>query len=906
MSSTDETVVRLGAARPDDHDAASTHEALRGLLFGAPPPAAPEAPMLGRYRLDERIGAGGMGVVFRGYDPALDRTVAVKLVRASAAGAEMLAIEARAQARVEHPCVVPVHDIGRYGVDDIASDVAERWAVPRSGVYIVMRWVEGRTLDAWQRNEAPDREAVLRVFAAIGDGLQHVHERGLVHRDLKPSNVIIDTAGQPHVVDFGIAALIAADGTRYDASGSDDEIRGTPRYMAPEQHAGEPADPRSDQYSFALCLLEGVAGNPAFPRNTRARITAKAKADVARATMRATPLWLRAPLRKALDPSPDRRFDSVASLLQAITVRRRMRRVAGLGIAASVTAAAVAFALPSRAEPDPCGAAASSMHALWTPTRAAALPSSVRPGLQAYVRRWATAREDACRALLDPATQASAEGRMLCLDRMLSSFEASVNLLTEDLAEARAEALVDALPEPDRCTSDDAGRNALLLPVDAPGESIAHDAVAALERATALGIAGDVAMQLEVAEQAHALALKVDHAPLRAAAAHRLFWALWETDQPQAALPVARRALADAERASDLERVLRIQVDMVGMLGASLGRYEEALGLAMAVDARCEAAPDPRVYRASLRHNVGRTRLRRGDISGALPELEDALRLRQALGDEGPGYASNLALLGSTYLRLDRAADALEVFEASLAWRKAQSPDHPAVGTALNNVGITLQQLGRHDEALSRFEEALTRFERTRGPESKDVGMVLNNLGVLHYSRGNIEAAAATQRRAVEAKLASVGAEHPDLGYSWVNLGRAQVKRGALDEADAAFVRAHENWSASLGEAHPLLAEPLLGLAELAVVRAQPNEARRLLLEARTMASRGGGHDPEQRARMLAVEAAIAPAGDAPRLAREALRAWDDVPGPSFDRQELERWMLDRGYPVPSEDPVLE
>ena len=260
MDRLDDTVMRLSAARPDDSDAASTHDALRSALFGAPSPEPEEPPSLGRYRLDARGGAGGMGVVFRGFDPALERAVAVKLVRASAVEAERLEAEARAQAKLEHPAVVPVHDIGTYGPDDLSANDAARWSVPRTGVFIVMQWVDGLTLDAWAREVPRTTQQQLRVFAAIAEGLAHVHERGLVHRDFKPRNVVVDAQQQPHVVDFGIAAVIASDGSAAPPG----EVRGTPRYMAPEQHAGKPADPRSDQYAFAVCLLESLAGRRAF------------------------------------------------------------------------------------------------------------------------------------------------------------------------------------------------------------------------------------------------------------------------------------------------------------------------------------------------------------------------------------------------------------------------------------------------------------------------------------------------------------------------------------------------------------------------------------------------------------------------------------------------------------------
>lgn len=896
MDRLDDTVMRLSAARPDDGDVAQTHDALRAALFGAPLPEPENPPSLGRYRLDARGGTGGMGVVFRGFDPALERAVAVKLVRASATEAELLEAEARAQAKLEHPAVVPVHDIGSYGPDDISAEDAARWSVPRTGVFIVMQWVDGLTLDAWVREVPRTIQQQLRVFSAVAEGLQHVHERGLVHRDFKPRNVVIDGDGQPHVVDFGIAAFIAA----HDSTAPRGEVRGTPRYMAPEQHAGKPADPRSDQYAFAVCLLESLARRRAFNASIATLAQAKASGEVDPEALGAVPRWLRPALRRALQPSPERRFESIAAMMNAVEARRRARRVTVFGGVGLLAAVAGAAAWPTPTAVEPCNDAAVPLEAVWTLERERGVSARDRPALETFAEAWSRARVEACRALLDPGTQVAAEGRMLCLDRALATFDASLDLLASGLEEPRASTLIDALPDPGRCSERDAARVALLLPTDAPGQATAAKAVDALERAAASGIAGELDAQLEMAERAHALALAVEHPPLRAAAAHRLAWALWETNQPDAALPVAQRALRDAERASDLERAVRIQIDMVGMLGASLGRYDEALGLAMALDARCEGVADPRRCRTGLRHNVGRTKLARGDVEGALPDLQQALEQRRALGDDGPGFVSNVSLLGSAYLRLDRGEDALAAYEDAYAWHARRAPEHPSAATALNNMGITLQRLGRHEEARARYEDALARFEETRGVKSRDTGMVLNNLGVLHYIRGDMRAAEDAQRRAVEAKLASVGSEHPDLGYSWVNLGRVLIKQRSYRDADAAFERAHENWAEALGDDHPLLVEPMLGRAETALARGDAEEAAKLLERARTLVAGGSGKDPELQARMLTLAAALAEPERAEAAAAKALRAWRAVPGPSFDRQEHERWMLARGYSVPS------
>ncbi|MDQ3297575.1 MAG: protein kinase, partial [Myxococcota bacterium] len=187
---------------------------------------------LGRYSVLASLGAGGMGVVYAAYDPELDRKIAVKVLRHARAG-DQLRDEARAIAKLAHPNVVAVHDVGRADGD----------------VFIAMEHVDGVTVRDWLRT--PHRvPEILHVFEQAGAGLAAAHRAGLVHRDVKPSNIMIGNDGRVRVLDFGLALADLEPGT----------IVGTPAYMAPEQQRGEAVDPRADQYAFCVALWEAVAG----------------------------------------------------------------------------------------------------------------------------------------------------------------------------------------------------------------------------------------------------------------------------------------------------------------------------------------------------------------------------------------------------------------------------------------------------------------------------------------------------------------------------------------------------------------------------------------------------------------------------------------------------------------------
>jgi serine/threonine protein kinase len=178
-----------------------------------------QVPMFGRYRIDKKIGSGGMGVVYRAYDPMLERTVALKVVRPTLGGKaaqRRLFREAQALAKVRHPNVVAIHDVGVLGRD----------------VFIAMEYVPGQTVTQWLAESARSTEEILGVFRAAGAGLAAAHRAGLVHRDFKRSNVIVGEDGRVQVIDFGLARPTEGESSGERALASDEG--GTPSYLPGE------------------------------------------------------------------------------------------------------------------------------------------------------------------------------------------------------------------------------------------------------------------------------------------------------------------------------------------------------------------------------------------------------------------------------------------------------------------------------------------------------------------------------------------------------------------------------------------------------------------------------------------------------------------------------------------------
>jgi hypothetical protein len=206
--------------------------------------------ILDRYRLEERLAAGGTAEVWRARDMQLDRDVAVKLLHPhllpDAVSRARLAAEARAAAALNHPAIVEVYDVDAEGESPA----------------LVMEYVAGSSLAARLAADGPlPAEDVARIGAEIADALYLAHRRGVVHRDVKPGNILIDREGRPRLVDFGIAHSLAIGAERLTTTGT---VIGTLRSMAPEQLLGGPITPRTDLYGLGTVLYEALTGRPPY------------------------------------------------------------------------------------------------------------------------------------------------------------------------------------------------------------------------------------------------------------------------------------------------------------------------------------------------------------------------------------------------------------------------------------------------------------------------------------------------------------------------------------------------------------------------------------------------------------------------------------------------------------------
>jgi predicted Ser/Thr protein kinase len=281
--------------------------------------------VVGRYRLEQQIGHGGMGVVYRAHDPELGRPVAIKLVRTLAFAARdklraRLLREAKVLAKLTHNNIVRIYDCGHH----------------QGEVFLAMEYVEGRTLREWQNTKDHPPAELIHVYAEAAMGLAAAHDVGIVHRDFKPDNVFVADDGRILVGDFGLAIGVVPDeaGASVEHQNPDDDVNrhaamtktgtllGTLAYMAPEQLCGDAATLSSDQFAFCVSLWEALTGNRPFESEDREPLLAEIQRGQPVAADR-LPGKLKRLLMRGLAADPNDRFPQLRTLAEAIRPRRK-------------------------------------------------------------------------------------------------------------------------------------------------------------------------------------------------------------------------------------------------------------------------------------------------------------------------------------------------------------------------------------------------------------------------------------------------------------------------------------------------------------------------------------------------------------------------------------------------------
>jgi tetratricopeptide (TPR) repeat protein len=737
---------------------------------------------IGRYTVLERLGAGAMGVVYAAYDPELDRKIALKLLRSQRSEGDQarrqarMVREAKAIAKISHPNVVGIFDVG----------------VHQGQVFMAMEHLAGGTLRDWLAAKTRPWRDVVKVFIEIGRGLAGAHGEGLVHRDFKPDNVLIDKNAVPKVVDFGLvrlsqstADLIGSGGVAIGDSEADWEVdsvearvapalrgaadtaaltrtgalTGTPAYMAPEQFRGEQVDARTDQFAFCVALYEALYGERPFAGENLIALAHSVITGRIQPAPKNSPVpgWVRSCLLRGLKANPLERypdFEQVLAVLSNDPARRtRKWAIVGVALAAALGAVGVAHRAGSN-QRTMCTGARSRLAGIWAPgpggaerretihrvfaasgkSYAEQAYTGVAHLLDQYLARWTTMYTDACEATHVRGEQSAEvlDLRMACLSERLGNARALSDVLAaaDSKVVENAVSATAALPSLDQCADVALLRAVVKPPEDASTRKRVEDLRAQLAQLIALRDSGQCALALPRAGALIEEARAVGYQPLLASTLYEAAQAGNNCGEVAEAVQRFKEAhvVASASRSDEvaaqaaalipsfaINRLAEVPVAQEWLLVArgAVGRLgRETLAHAMLAQAEGMVALSERAYDRAL--------------AAADHSIEITRRL---LGPDDPltiQWESNKTGFQQTAGRLDEALQtavaAREHFERVLG------PGHPRVALVSNNEGEVLNLLQRYGEAEIAYERSVRLF-RESGGNADVLGWALTGLG---------------------------------------------------------------------------------------------------------------------------------------------------------------------------------
>ncbi|MEM9452806.1 MAG: serine/threonine-protein kinase [Myxococcota bacterium] len=828
---------------------------------GDAPPV--EGSTIGRYMVLGLLGHGGMGVVLRAFDPKLDRKIALKLLHggSSSEAQARLQREAQALARLSHPNVIRVHDVGTH----------------QGRVFIAMELVTGSTLADWIRQGPHPWREVVRVFMLAGEGVAAAHDAGLVHRDFKPANVLIGEDGQVKVTDFGLARA-QADLPRHSLEPASQSLSGldppsleatltrtgalvgTPAYMAPEQIQGQMVDPRSDQFSFCVALYEGLTGQRPFEGATLAQIALAIERQRPGGTLpTGIPRGLTRALRRGLRVDPEARHPDMRSLLRTMRrARNARRRQASWALATAMVGGGAWWAMQSEAQPsgDYCTRIEQRLDGVWDDTRRAEAERAFQAtGLRyaadtwaltvarvdAQATRWVDAQRNACEAeaalfakhLPDNANRGSIDARaaldrqMVCLHRRYAELRQLGDLLRKADAALveRAPRVVDSLGSIESCARW----------ADEPADMEGPEALAMAEALGEVEILQEAGHYDEAVAAAQAARATMGDAPraLQAELHLAVARALADAGEPKRAEQESHQAFSSAV-AGGHERVAilaALGLAIAQITHAKEPNFDEAerwTDHAQGALAQMGAGAE---YEGRIENARGRIDYQRGNYEAAHEHFDRALRLReQDLGPDNYRIANYHYNLGQALSTLERTDEALEHQRRALELERSRyGNNHPRVASSLAALCSAYSSAGRTDDAIRTGLEAVALLRKTVGNEHPKLGTALINLGSAQARAGDTKGAEASFLAALDNTTAAYGPEHRRAGLVLNNLGVHYEMTGNLAEAERFHRKAAAVFDKTLGPEHPNAAIVTCNLAGILIKEGKLDEAEPLV-----------------------------------------------------------------------------
>ncbi len=744
---------------------------------------------LGVYRILRRIGHGGMGAVYLAErcDDEYRRRVGIKVLKLGMDSdflVERFRQERQILANLDHPGIARLLDGG---------------TLEDGRPYLVMEHIDGEPIDRYCARQRLSIRRILELFRRVCDAVHFAHRNLVIHRDLKPSNILVTADGDPKLLDFGTAKLLATS----DAFTAPVTAAGlrllTPDYASPEQLRAERITTATDVYSLGVVLYELLTGRRPYrvsgslspqevrmvceqepPRpSTVARLpeTGGEAEDTPRAARRFGQ-WRRALsgdldniVLMAMRKEPARRYSSVEQLSQDL--RRHLANQ------------------PVVARPDTLSYRAGKFIRRHHAGVAAAVLVFVTlvGGIVAatwQARRAIAASERAERHLAEATAQRRTAERQRARAEEVSRF--LVDLFEEsDPGEALGEEVTarEMLDRGARRIADELRDQPELQAMLMDTMGGVYHKLGRDQRAT------------ELLEEALVIrrGLGDRHPDLASILGH--LGVVWlERGEPERAEPlleealVLRRELLGPRNAQIVE-----SLDDLGSFHYARGDYEKAQALheeALAMRRGLSQGPDPEI--AVTLSNLAAALLARGEVDAAEERLRAALTIRRQRGDLHPDIAQSLNNLAAVLQSKGDLAEAAELFEEAVTMRRRLygAEGHRHLATALDNLATVLVSLDRVEEAETRYVEALELRRRLLGARHPDVAFSLNNLAVLHQETGDLDEAETLYRRALEVWSEAKGDEHPDARLCRHDLAWLLYSKGDDRAAAAEFRRLSE------------------------------------------------------------------------------------------------------------------
>jgi serine/threonine protein kinase/tetratricopeptide (TPR) repeat protein len=816
------------------------------MASGAPPKDQGPATLargatIGRYVVLGLVGRGGMGEVYAAYDPELDRKVAVKLLRikrgagvSQAEGRQRTLREAQAIARLSHPNVVVVFDVGTY----------------QEQVFIAMEFVDGNTVTYWLQAADRSWQEIMKVFLAAGRGLAAAHEKGLVHRDFKPDNVMVGRDNQVRVMDFGLARQVTEKASpvsertpMQEAAGVIDldssstvvipapggsgasplpkatptstpsptetqpvnpptetqsvpsgmfevqltrtgAMMGTPAYMAPEQFLGAATDARTDQFSFCVALYEALYGQRPFGGNTMFALTSNVVQGKVREPPPETnvPPWIRRILLRGLRPTVSERFASMAELLDAFGkdpgTKRRKAVVAGL---AAVLAVGLVVGgrqvLPDRRAV--CGGGPAKLAGVW---------DLRRPGQPAS----ALTRQTRIRNAFLHSGKGYASNVYATVDKALTNYAEDWAAMHQEACEStqvRGEQSAEVLDLRMSCLQERLGGLRALTDLfsEASG-GVVENAVSAVNALGSLDRCADVSLLRSVVRPPEDPATRARVAEVRSRLAG--LKARYDAGRWKEVLQDAPVLVAEA-------KVIGYQPLVAEALAQS------GIALLKSNDSKAAESAFLEAFWAadSSRHDEVRAEaasqlvfvfgFQNGQFEAAERWSRTAEAVLQRIGGHELLHAWLLNNMGSSiYMSGDRQG-ALRVWQRALALKeKALGREHPDVGVSEGNIAIALGELSLNQEALAHVDRSIVLLEHGLGAGHPDLATQLSNRGEILDALGRHREARQSFERARVIWERELGLQDRNLAYALTGIGTSYLAEGDPGSAVAPLERA--------------------------------------------------------------------------------------------------------------------